>query len=91
MNGNPVFQNIIQKSLLHKLGCTTAVNIWKDSVIYDELTIIERQKSDATFATMLDCVRRGCPTEETLEQCVIGMPESEKFIELQQSGQAVSN
>ena len=44
VNGNPVFQNITQKSLLHKLGCTTAVNIWKDSVIYDELTINEQQE-----------------------------------------------
>ena len=86
-----MFQNITQKSLLHKLGCTTAVNIWKDSVIYDELTINERQKSDAAFVTMLDCVRRGCPTDEaiaTLEQCVIGVPEAEKFNELHQSGQA---
>ena len=89
VNGNPVFQKITQKSLLHKLGCTTAVNIWKDSVIYDELTINEQQKSDATFATMLDCVRRGCPTDETiatLEQRVIGVPEAEKFNELHQSG-----
>ena len=42
------------------------VNIWRDSVVYDELTINERQKSDAEFATMLDCVRRGCPTDETI-------------------------
>ena len=41
VNGNPVFQNIVQKALLHKLGCTTSVNIWRDSVVYDELTINE--------------------------------------------------
>ena len=48
-------------------------------------------KSDAAFATMLDCVRRGCPTDETiatLEQRVIEVPQAEKFSELQQSGQA---
>ena len=28
VNGNPVFQNITQKALLHKLGCTASVNIW---------------------------------------------------------------
>ena len=39
---------------------------------------------------MLDCVRRGCPTDETvatLEQCVIDVPAAEKFSELQQFGQ----
>ena len=91
VNGNPVFQNITQKALLHKLGCSASVNIWRDSVIYDELTINERQKSDAEFATMLDCVRRGCPTNETLstlQQRVIQVSETEKFSELQQLGQA---
>ena len=28
VNGNPVFQNITQKALLHKLGWTASVNIW---------------------------------------------------------------
>ena len=66
VSGNPVFEKITQKSLLHKLGCAAYVNIWRDSVVYDELTINERQKSDAEFAAMLDCVRRGCPTDETI-------------------------
>ena len=42
------------------------MNIWKDSVVYDELTINERQKKDGKFSAMLDSVRRGFPTEETL-------------------------
>ena len=91
VNGSPVFQNITQKALLLKQGCTTSVNIWRDSVVYDELTISERQKSDAEFATMLDCVRRGCPTDTTittLEQRIISIPEAEKFSELQHLGQA---
>ncbi len=39
---------------------------------------------------MLDCVRRSCPTDETLstvEQPVIQMPASDKFSEPQESGQ----
>ena len=32
----------------------------------DELTINERQKNDPVFSSMLDSVRRGCPTEETV-------------------------
>ena len=74
---------------VHKLGCAAYVNIWRDSVIYDELTINERQKSDAEFATMLDCVRRGCPTDETiciLEQRVIQVSVADKLNELSQSG-----
>ena len=91
VSGNPVFEKITQKSLLHKLGCAAYVNIWRDSVVYDELTINERQKSDAEFATMLDCVRRGCPTDETiccLEKRVVQVSVSDKFNELSQSGQS---
>ena len=44
VNGHPVFEKITQKSLQHKLGCSTSVNIWRDVVTYDELTINERQK-----------------------------------------------
>ncbi len=90
VSGNPVFEKIGMKSLLFKLGCATSINIWTDSVVYDELTINERQKKDKEFSSMLDCVRRGCPTDETLstlEQRVIQVPASDKFSELQESGQ----
>ena len=30
VNGHPVFEKITQKSLQHKLGCATSVNIWRD-------------------------------------------------------------
>ena len=30
VSGNPVFETITQKSLLHKLGCAAYVNIWRD-------------------------------------------------------------
>ena len=66
VNGSPVFEKISRKSVCHKLGCATSVNIRTDSVVYDELTINERQKKDEEFSKMLDCVRRGAPTEDTL-------------------------
>ena len=79
VNGNPIFQNITQKALVHKLRCTASVNIWRDPVAY-ELTINERQMSDAEFATILDCVRHSCPTNETiltLQQRVVQVAEAE--------------
>ena len=44
VNGSAVLENITKKTLLHKLGCAASINILKDSVTYDELTINERQK-----------------------------------------------
>ena len=87
VSGSPVFERINTKSLLFKLGCATSVNIWRDSVVYDELTINERQRKDEDFLSMLDC---GCPTDETfctLQQRVIQDSVSDKFTELQKSGQ----
>ena len=86
VNGTPVFEKICRKSVCHKLGCATSVNIWTDSVVYDELTINERQKKDEEFSKMLDCVRRGAPTEDTLhtlQQRVIDVSVPEMFCELQ--------
>ena len=78
-----------QKTLLLKLRCAALINIWRNSVTYDELTINERQKSDAEFAD-LDCVRRGCPTDKTnatLQQRVIQESITDKFEELCRVGQ----
>ena len=66
VHGNPVFEKVATKSILSQLGCAAAINIWRDCVTYDELTINERQKNDPQFSSMLDCVRRGCPTKETV-------------------------
>ena len=82
VNGSAVFERITRKSLQYKLGCAATVNIWKDAVEYDELTINERQKQDQEFSSMLDCVMCGCPTDETLstlEKRVIQVSTSEKF------------
>ena len=65
------------------------MNIWRDTVVYEELTINERQKKDKEYSVMLDGVRRGCPTDETLrtlEQRVIDVSVADKFDELQKSG-----
>ena len=36
-------------------------------MVYDELTINERQKKDQAFSSMLDEVRQGCPSQATLQ------------------------
>ena len=89
VNGGPVFDKVSTKSLLFQLGCAASINIWKTCVTYDELTINERQKNDPQFSSMLDSVRRGCPTEETvriLKERDIQVSISDQFTELQQSG-----
>ena len=82
VNGAPVFDRITNKAVALKLGCMTSVNIWQDTVIFDELTINERQKKDQAFSSMLDEVRRGCPSQQTiqaLQDRVIEVPVVDKF------------
>ena len=55
VSGKPVFDKITTKSLLFKLGCATYVNIWRDSIAYDELTINERQRKDRVFINVGLC------------------------------------
>ena len=55
------------KAVAQKLGCMTSINIWQDTVVYDELTINERQKQDQAFSSMLNEVRRGFPSKATIE------------------------
>ena len=52
-----VFQNISNKIIAARLGCVTAVNIWREN---DELTINERQKRDPEFGQLLNEVRVNC-------------------------------
>ena len=54
VNGAPVFHRITNKCVASKLGSMTSVNIWQDTVVYDELTINKRQKRDQAFSSMLD-------------------------------------
>ena len=57
VDGNPVFEKVANKSLAQKIVCITAINIWKDAIEYEELTINERQKNDSTFSSLLHAVR----------------------------------
>uniref|UniRef100_A0A1X7TCG3 DNA helicase Pif1-like 2B domain-containing protein n=1 Tax=Amphimedon queenslandica TaxID=400682 RepID=A0A1X7TCG3_AMPQE len=67
VNGRPVFNKISNQLVKTRLGAANAVNIWKETVEYDELTINERQKGDETFFKMLDSVRHGCLTDDTID------------------------
>ena len=49
----PCLKFFSKKSQCLKLGCAASINIWTDSVVYDELTINERQKKDENFSKML--------------------------------------
>ena len=86
VNGNPVFEVILKKLLCHKLGCATSVNIWKESVMYDKLTINEHQKKDGKYSSILDSIKYSSPSEEaiaTLQERVIDVTITEKFGALQ--------
>ena len=86
-----MFDRITNKAVASKLGCMTSVNIWQDTVIFDELTINERQKKDQAFSSMLDEVRRGCPSPQTiqaLQDRVIEVPVVDKFEALLASKQS---
>ena len=91
VNGASVLQRITNKSVVSKPGCMTSVNIWQETVIYDELTINERQKNDQVFISMLDEVGCGCPSQKTLQalqERVITTPVIDKFEKLLASKQS---
>uniref|UniRef100_A0A1X7V1J8 ATP-dependent DNA helicase n=1 Tax=Amphimedon queenslandica TaxID=400682 RepID=A0A1X7V1J8_AMPQE len=72
-----------------RLGVANAVNIWKETLKYDELTINEQQKGDKTFFKVLDSVRHGCLTDETIDTlnssiCKVSI--QEKYKELESKG-----
>ena len=91
VRGQPVFDKVTASTLKYRLGSMGAVNIWRDTVTYDELTINERQKTDQKFSEMLDKVRRGFPDDETLvtlSKRVFSIPIEDKLKILQQDGNA---
>ena len=67
VSGGPVLDRITNKAVSLKLGYMTSVNIWRDTVVYDELTINERQKKDRVFNSMLHEVQCGCPSPNTIQ------------------------
>ena len=89
VNGTPVFQQVPNKVVALRLGCIGSVNIWKEAVVYDELTINERQKSDKTYTDILDGVRKGFPSKEAIQllaERVLDKPVIDKFNELRDEG-----
>ena len=91
VNGAPVYERISNKSITTKLGYLTSVNIWHDTVVYDELTINQRQKNDQGFSSMLDEVLRGCPAQATvqaLKKRVFSVSVVDRFKELMSNGQS---
>ena len=71
------------------IGCLGSVNIWHETICYDELTMNERQMNNTQFSSMLDSVRCG-EFSNDVEQClmehVISVSVVEKFQELQEAG-----
>ena len=68
-----------------------SVNIWKETVIYDELTINERQKEDKEYSVLLDGIRRRFPSKEAITQLkarVFSEPVIDKYNQLASVGKA---
>ena len=85
VNGSMVFQNVSNKVIATRLGCMASVNIWRETVVYDELTINERQKRDPEFGELLNEVRVNCVSDKSVAQlrkAVITCTAIEKFQEL---------
>ena len=92
-NGAPVLDKLNTKAVLSKLGCMTFMNIWKETVVYDELTLNEHQKKDTQFCELLDEVRRECVSEKCIKilhgRETYPGPNADKFEELMQSGESL--
>ena len=58
VNGAAIFERIHSKSFSNKLRSKTSVNIWQENVIYDKLTINERQKKDEVFTLSIPTVNK---------------------------------
>ena len=67
VKGAPIFESVNNKAIQSKLGCITSVNIWKDTIVYDELTINERQKKDKSYSMLLNQVQCGHPPQDVID------------------------
>jgi hypothetical protein len=91
VNGSHVFEQVARKTVTLRLGSALAVNVWRDCITYDELTINERQKSDPEFSRVLNNIRCGFMDEEIqsiLEKRVIDCSVDDKFDQLAKEGQS---
>ena len=90
MCGGPAFYTLTNKMVSSKPGCMASLNIWEETVAYDELTIIEHQKNPE-FCLLLSEVRRGCVSDEsiaTLRSRVLTRPVVDHFREHRGAGQS---
>ena len=91
VKGAPIFESVNNKAIQSKLGCITSVNIWKDTIVYDELTINERQKKDKSYSMLLNQVRCGHPPQDVidaLKERVMSCSVVEKFQQLKNDNQS---
>ena len=83
VTGSPVFQKLCNKLIASRMGSIASVNIWKDTIVYNELTVNERQKKDGLFVNILDKVCRGSPSPKSMEclkEQVIDVSVVDKYI-----------
>ena len=66
VTGSSMFSKLCNKLITSRMGSIASVNIWKDTIVYDELTINEQQKKDGLFVNLLDQVRCGSPMADKL-------------------------
>ena len=89
VTGLPVFAKLTNKLIVSRLSSMASVNIWKDAIVYDELCINERQKKDGNYTEILNQVRCGSVTQDSLDKLkerVIEGNVLEKYIELTNNG-----
>ena len=89
VTGSPVFEKLCNKLIANRMGSIASVNIWKETIVYDELIINECQKKDGLFVNILDEVRRGSPSPKSLEclkKRVIDVTVVDKYMELCKHG-----
>ena len=86
---SPVLSKLCKKLIASRMGSIASVNIWKDTIVYDELIINKQQKKHGLFVNLLDQVCRGSPTPESLQSLklrVINVAVVDKYVELSKSG-----
>ena len=89
VSSSPVFSKLCNDLIASRMGSIALVNIWKETIVYDELTINEEQKEDELFVNILDQVCRGSPSPESLEYLekrVIDGTVVDKYIEWSKDG-----
>ena len=90
VTGSSVFSKLRNKLIASRMGSIASVNIWKETIVYDELTINERQKKNGLFVDILDQVRTSwfslIQELGMLKMRVINVPVVDKYVELSKGG-----